>query len=177
MANYPQHRRGFSNDTSAPAAQQITDVQRLKGHSVTGGATPGTIKLCSDGDKIWGSIDYEDSGEIVIADMGEDIAFKNAGNAAISLGSRIVGATRTVNGTAVYGYVKPFTSAAAADGAATDPAAPTEAEIETTINAAVNAAVDAALKASGCVVDGGAATNTAGADVPADVRVAFNRCA
>ena len=177
MANYPQHRRGFDNDTSAPAAQQITKDDKWIGHSVTEGATPGTIKLCGDGDKVSGSIAYFDSGQIIINDMGEDVAFKNAGASAIPLGSRIVGATRTVDSVTVHGYVKAFTSAAAADGAAADAANPTEAEIEATINAAVNAAVDAALKAQGCVVDGGAATNTADEDVPADVKVAFNRCA
>ena len=97
MANYPQHRRGFENDTSdAPDKQQITKDDKWIGHSVTGGATPGTIKLCDDGDKVWGSIAYFDSDRIIIADMGEDIAFKNAGTAAIPIGSRIVGATRTI---------------------------------------------------------------------------------
>ena len=166
MANYPQHRRGFDNDTAAAAAQKITKDDKWIGHSVTGGSTAGTIKLCAAGDEVWGSIAYFDSGEIVINDMGEDIAFKNAGASAIALGSKIVGATRTVDSVVVYGYVKAFTSAA-------DAAGTTEAQIE----AAIDTAVDAALKARGTVVDGGAATNTAGEDVPADVKVAFNRCA
>ena len=105
--------------------------------------------------------------------MGEDIAFKNAGTTAIALGSKIVGATRTVGTVAVYGYVKAFASASAADAAGFT----RRNQIEAAIDAAVDTAVNAALKARGTVVDGGAATNTAGEDVSADVRVAFNRCA
>lgn len=171
MANYPQHRRGFSNDTSAPAAQQILDANKLKGHSVTGGATPDTIKLCDDGDKVWGSIQYEDSGEIVIADMGEDIAFKNAGAAAIPIDSQIVGATRMVNKVKTYGYVKAFASASALDTSNFG----TAAEQKAAIDSAVDAAVKAALKAKGTVVDGGG-TSKAGEDVSADVKAAFSRC-
>ena len=73
MANYPQHRRGFDIDSSAPAAQKVTIDDKWKGHSVTGGATPGTIKLAGDGDEVWGSIAYFDSGQPVITDMGEDV--------------------------------------------------------------------------------------------------------
>ena len=177
MAKYPQHRRGFDIDSAAAAAQKITIDDKWKGHSVTGGSTPDTLKLATTDDEVWGSIDYFDSGQVVIADMGEDIAFKNAGTAMIPIGSKIVGATRTVDTVTVHGYVKAFTSVAAADGAAVDAANPTEAEIEATINAAVDTVVNAALKAKGTVVDGGAATNTAGEDVPADVKVAFSRCA
>ena len=165
MANYPQHRRGFDNDTTAPAAQQIKKDDKWVGHAVTGGATPGTIKLAGNDDEVWGSIAYFDSGQIIINDMGEDVAFKNAGTTAIALGSKIVGATRAVDGTTTHGYVKAFAAAAAA-GANTG-------ERMTNLNAEINKA----LKAKGCVVDGGAATNTAGEDVPADVKVAFNRCA
>lgn len=171
MAKYPQHLRGFSNDTSAPAAQQISDADKLKNHSVTGGATPGTIKLCDEDDKVWGSIQYEDSGEIVIADMGEDIAFKNAGTAAIPIGSNIVGATRTVNKVKTYGYVKAFDSASALDTSSFG----TAAEQKAAIDSAVDAAVEAALKAKGTVVDGGG-TSKSGEDVSADVEVAFSRC-
>ena len=165
MANYPQHRRGFDIDSSAPAAQKVTIDDKWKGHSVTGGATPGTIKLAGDGDEVWGSIAYFDSGQPVITDMGEDVTFKNAGTAEIPTGSKIVGATRAVGGTTTYGYVKAFAAAAAA-GANTG-------ERMTNINAEINKA----LKAKGCVVDGGAKTNTADKDVPADVKVAFSRCA
>ena len=172
MANYPQHRRGFNNDTAAAAAQQIAKDDKWIGHSVTGGSTPDTIKLCGDGDEVWGSIAYFDSGEIVINDMGEDIAFKNAGTTAIALGSKIVGATRTVGTVAVYGYVKAFASASDAD--TTD--FTSKSERDAAIDAAVNAAINAALKAKGTVVDGGAAS-TASEDVSADVRVAFSRCA
>ena len=173
MANYPQHRRGFDNDTDAPAAQQITKDDKWIGHSVTLGSKPDTIKLCGDGDKVEGSIAYFDSGQIVIIDMGEDVPFKNAGTAAISLGSRIVGATRTVGSSKVHGYVQAFTSEAAV---AMDKSE-SNADINTAINNGVNAVLASALKARGSVVDGGAATNTAKQDVPADVKVAFNRCA
>lgn len=160
MAKYPQHRRGFDIDSTAAAAQKITIDDKWKGHSVTGGATPDTLKLATADDEVWGSIDYFDSGQVVIADMGEDIAFKNAGTTKIALGSKIVGATRTVDSVVVHGYVKAF---------AADLAGTSEAQIEAGINAA--------LKAKGTVVDGGAATNTATEDVPADVKVAFSRCA
>ena len=158
MAFYPQHRRGFDIDSTAPAEQKITIDDKWKGHSVTGGSTPGTIKLAGDGDKVWGSIGYFDSGQPVITDMGEDVAFKNAGTTAIPIGSKIIGATRTVDGTTVYGYVKAFDSAAGGDTASD-----------------TDAAIEAALKAKGTVVDGGG-TNTSGADVSADVKVAFSRC-
>ena len=179
MANYPQHRRGFDIDTTAAAAQKITIDSKWKGHSVTYGATLDTIKLAGDDDKIIGSIDYFDSGQVVIVDEGEDVAFKNAGTAAIPLGSRIVGSRRRVGGSQVYGYVKAFTPATAAEADTTDFAnkAERDAAINAAINAAVDATVSAALKARGSVVDGGAATNTTNEDVPADVRVAFNRCA
>lgn len=160
MPKYPQHRRGFDIDSVAAAAQKITIDDKWKGHAVTGGSTPDTLKLAGDGDEVWGSIEYFDSGQVVIADMGEDIAFKNAGTTAISIGSKIVGATRTVDTVTVNGYVKAFASDAADN---------TEANIE--------AAINASLKAKGTVVDGGASTNTAGEDVPADVKVAFSRCA
>ena len=178
MANYPQHRRGFENDTSASDKQQITKDDKWIGHSVTGGATPGTIKLCDDGDKVWGSIAYFDSDQIIIIDEGEDVPFKNAGIAAIPIGSRIVGATRTIGTTKVYGYIKAFTPATASDADASSFTSQTEQEaaIDTAVNAAVDAALTAALKATGCVVDGGD-TSTAKKDVPADVKVAFNRCA
>ena len=165
MPQYPQHRRGFDIDSAAVAAQKISVDDKWKGHSVTGGSTPDTVKLATTDDEIWGSIDYFDSGQVVVADMGEDIAFKNAGTTVIALGSKIVGATRTVDTVVIHGYVKAFASAA-------DAAGTTEAQIE----AAIDTAVDAALKAKGTVVDGGAATNTAGEDVPADVKVAFSRC-
>ena len=113
---------------------------------------PGTIKLCGVGDEVWGSINHFDSGQIVINDMGEDIAFKNAGTTAIALGSKIVGATRTVNSVVVYGYVKAFASAA-------DAAGTTEVQIE----AGIDAAIAAAIKARGTVVDGGG-TSTSGKD-------------
>ena len=179
MANYPQHRRGFDNDTDAPDKQQITKDDKWIGHSVTGGSKPGTIKLCDDGDKVWGSIAYFDSGQIIIIDEGEDVPFKNAGTAAIPIGSRIVGATRTIGTSKVYGYIKAFTPATAADADASSFTSQTEQEaaIDAAINAAVDAALTAALKATGCVVDGGAARSTAKKDVPADVKVAFNRCA
>ena len=164
MANYKQMRRGFDIDTAAPAAQRITIDDKWKGHAVTLGSVARTMKLAGDGDKIEGSIAYFDSGQPVIIFQSEDVPYKNAGTTAIPLGSRIVGATRTVDGTAVSGYVKAFTSAA-------DAAGTTEAQIE----AAIDTAVDAALKARGSVIDGGA-TSTAGADVPADVRVAFSSC-
>ena len=164
MANYKQMRRGFDIDTAAPAAQKITIDDKWKGHAVTLGSTARTMKLAGAGDKIEGSIAYFDSGQVVIIYQSEDVPYKNAGTTAIALGSRIVGATRTVDGTAVSGYVKAFTSAA-------DAAGTTEAQIE----AAIDTAVDAALKARGSVIDGGA-TSTAGADVPADVRVAFSSC-
>ena len=170
MSNYKQMRRGYDIDTAAPAAQKITIDDKWKGHSVTLGSKPRTMKLAGDGDKVEGSIAYFDSGQVVIVIQSEDVPFKNAGTTAIALGSRIVGATRTVDSTTVYGYVKPFTSAATADAADT-----TEAAIEAAIKAAVDTAVDAALKARGSVIDGGA-TSTAGADVPADVRVAFSSC-
>ena len=166
MAKYPQHRRGFDMDSAAAAAQKITIDDKWKGHSVTGGSTPGTLKLATDGDEVWGSIDYFDSGQVIIADMGEDVTFKNAGTTAIPIGSKIVGATRTVDTVTVHGYVKAFSSGA-------DASDTTETEIE----AAIDAVVNAALKAKGTVVDGGAATNTSGEDVPADVKVAFSRCA
>lgn len=179
MANYPQHRRGFDIDTSASANRKITVDDKWKGHSVTYGATPDTVKLAGTNDEVIGSIDYFDSGQVVIVDEGEDVAFKNAGTTAIPTGSKIVGATRTINGSAVAGYVKAFTPATAADADTTTftNKAERDAAINAAINAAVNAAVTAALKAKGNVVDGGAATNTSGADVPADVRVAFTRCA
>ena len=164
MANYKQMRRGYDIDTAAPAAQKITIDDKWKGHAVTLGSTARTMKLAGDGDKIEGSIAYFDSGQVVIIYQSEDVPYKNAGTTAIALGSRIVGATRTVDGTAVSGYVKAFTSAA-------DAAGTTEAQIE----AAIDTAVNAALKARGSVIDGGA-TSTAGADVPADVRVAFSSC-
>ena len=164
MANYKQMRRGFDIDTAAPAAQKITIDDKWKGHAVTLGSTARTMKLAGAGDKIEGSIAYFDSGQVVIIYQSEDVPYKNAGTTAIALGSRIVGATRTVDGTAVSGYVKAFTSAA-------DAAGTTEAQIE----AAIDTAVNAALKARGSVIDGGA-TSTAGADVPADVRVAFSSC-
>lgn len=178
MSNYPQHRRGFDNDTDAPDKQQITKDDKWIGHSVTGGSKSGTIKLCDDGDKVWGSIAYFDSGQIIIADMGEDVAFKNAGTAAIPLGSRIVGATRTIGTTKVYGYIKEFTPATDSDADASSFTNQTEREaaIDAAVNAAVDAVLTAALKATGCVVDGGG-TSTAKKDVPADVKVAFNRCA
>lgn len=160
MAKYPQHRRGFDIDSAAAAAQKITIDDKWKGHAVTGGATPDTVKLAGDGDEVWGSIAYFDSGQPVVTDMGEDVAFKNAGTTAIPIGSKIIGATRTVGGATVHGYIKAF---------AADAADNTEANIETAINTA--------LKAKGTVVDGGAATNTAGEDVSADVEVAFSRCA
>ena len=159
MPQYPQHRRGFDIDSAAAAAQKISIDDKWKGHSVTGGATPDTVKLATTDDEVWGSIDYFDSGQVIIADMGEDIAFKNAGTTTIALGSKIVGATRTVDSVVVHGYVKAFAS---------DLAGASEAQIEAGINAA--------LKAKGTVVDGGAATNTAGEDVSADVKVAFSRC-
>ena len=178
MANYPQHRRGFDNDTDAPDKQQITKDDKWIGHSVTGGSKPGTIKLCDDGDKVWGSIAYFDSGQIIIIDEGEDVPYKNAGTAAIPLGSRIVGATRTIGTSKVYGYIKAFTPATDSD--ADTSTFTSETERNTAIDAAVNAAVDvaltAALKATGCVVDGGG-TSTAKKDAPADVKVAFSRCA
>ena len=172
MANYPQHRRGFDNDTDAPDKQQITKDDKWIGHSVTGGSKPGTIKLCDDGDKVWGSIAYFDSDQIVINDMGEDVAFKNAGTAAIPINSRIVGATRTIGTSKVYGYIKAFTADSEAD--TTD--FTSKAERDAAIDAAVEAALTAALKATGCVVDGGG-TSTAKKDVSPDVKVAFNRCA
>ena len=164
MANYKQMRRGYDIDTAAPAAQKITIDDKWKGHAVTLGSTARTMKLAGDGDKIEGSILYFDSGQPVINIQSEDVSFKNAGTTAIALGSRIVGATRTVDGTVISGYVKAFTSAA-------DAAGTTEAQIE----AAIDTVVDAALKARGSVIDGGA-TSTADADVPADVRVAFSSC-
>ena len=178
MANYPQHRRGFDIDSTAAAAQKITVDDKWKGHSVTYGATPDTLKLAGDNDKVVGSIDYFDSGQVVIVDEGEDVAFKNAGNSAIPLGSRIVGATRQVGGSQVYGYVKAFTPATAAETDTTTftNKAERDAAINAAINAAVDATVNAALKARGSVADGGG-THTANADVPADVKVAFNRCA
>ena len=167
MAMYPQHRRGFENDTDAPTAQQIkTADDKWKGHAVTGGSTPDTIKLAGDGDEVWGSIAYFDSGEIVITDEGEDVPFKNSGTAKIAIGSKIVGATRTVDSETVYGYVKAFDSAADASDNA-----------EANVESAIDTAITAALKAKGTVVDGGADTNTVDEDVPADVKVAFSRCA
>ena len=171
MANYKQMRRGFDIDTAAPAAQRITIDDKWKGHAVTLGSTARTMKLAGDGDKIEGSIAYFDSGQPVIIFQSEDVPYKNAGTSAIALGSRIVGATRTVDSVTVYGYVKAFTSASDAD--TTD--FTSKAERDAAIDAAVNAAVNAALKARGSVIDGGA-TSTAGADVPADVRVAFSSC-
>ena len=170
MANYKQMRRGFDIDTAAPAAQRITIDDKWKGHAVTLGSKPRTMKLAGDGDKIEGSIAYFDSGQVVIIYQSEDVPYKNAGTTVIALGSRIVGATRQVDSTTVYGYVKAFTAASAADAADT-----TEAAIEAAINAAVDTAVNAALKARGSVIDGGA-VSTADADVPADVRVAFSSC-
>ena len=170
MANYKQMRRGFDIDTAAPAAQRITIDDKWKGHSVTLGSNARTMKLAGDGDKIEGSIAYFDSGQVVIIYQSEDVPYKNAGTTAIALGSRIVGATRQVDSTTVYGYVKAFTAASAADTADA-----TETAIEAAINTAINTVVDAALKARGSVIDGGA-TSTADADVPADVRVAFSSC-
>ena len=172
MANYKQMRRGFDIDAAAPAAQRITIDDKWKGHAVTLGSVARTMKLAGDGDKIEGSIAYFDSGQVVIIYQSEDVPYKNAGTTAIALGSRIVGATRTVDGTAVSGYVKAFTSAADADTTDFTSKAERHAAIDT---AAIDTAVDAALKARGSVIDGGA-TSTAGADVPADVRVAFSSC-
>ena len=160
MAFYPQHRRGFDIDNTAPAAQKITDDDKWKGHSVTYGATPDTAKFAGDGDEVIGSYAYFDSGQVVVTDEGEDVPFKNAGTTAIPIGSKIVGAVRQVDGSNVSGYVKAFASDAADN---------TEANIE--------AAINASLKAKGTVVDGGATTNTANEDVSADVKVAFSRCA
>ena len=159
MAKYPQHRRGFDIDSTAAAAQKITIDDKWKGHSVTGGATPDTVKLAGDGDEVWGSIAYFDSGQVVVTDMGEDVTFKNAGTAAIPIGSKIVGAVRQVDSANVSGYVKAFDSAAGGD---------TASDTDT--------AIEAALKAKGTVVNGGE-TNTANEDVSADVEVAFSRCA
>ena len=171
MANYKQMRRGFDIDAAAPTGQRITIDNKWKGHSVTLGSTARTMKLAGDGDKIEGSIAYFDSGQPVIIYQSEDVPYKNAGTTAIALGSRIVGATRTVDSVTVYGYVKAFTSASASDTTVFT----SQAEQEAAIDAAVDAAVNASLNARGSVIDGGA-TSTADADVPADVRVAFSSC-
>ena len=171
MANYKQMRRGFDIDTAAPAAQRITIDNKWKGHAVTLGSKARTMKLAGDGDKIEGSIAYFDSGQVVIIYQSEDVPYKKTGTTAIALGSRIVGATRQVDSVTVYGYVKAFTSASAAD--TTDFS--TQVERDAAINTAIDTAIDAALKARGSVIDGGA-VSTADADVPADVRVAFSSC-
>ena len=160
MPQYPKHRRGFDIDSAAAVAQRITIDDKWKGHAVTGGATPDTVKLAGDGDEVWGSIEYFDSGQVVVADMGEDITFKNAGTTALAIGDKIVGAVRQVSGANVSGYVKAFPNPLSA--------APSQSN--------VNAAFTAALKAKGTVVDGGS-TSTSNQDVSADVKVAFSRCA
>ena len=82
MAFYPQHRRGFDIDSAAAAAQKITVDNKWKNHAVTYGATPGTTKLATTDDEVIGSIAFFDSGQVVITDIGEDVAFKNSGTTA-----------------------------------------------------------------------------------------------
>lgn len=111
-----------------------------------------------------GSIEAFDGGQVVVIVESEEVPFKNAGTTAITVGARIVGATRVIETgkTAERGYVKAFTSDVDAAG-----------NTETQIEAAIDAAVNAAVKARGTVRNGGAA-NTANGDVPADVKVAMS---
>ena len=117
-----------------------------------------TVKLAGDDAEIKGSIEGFDGGQVKIIVDSEDVPFKNAGTTAITVNSRIVGATRVIetDGTAQRGYVKAF-SAGAADS---------EANIKIAINAAI--------KARGIVINGGGA-HAANADAPADVKVSLSR--
>ena len=98
-----------------------------------------TVKLAGAGDVVIGSIVGVSYGKLQIAVSGWDVRFIQSGTTALALGARIVGATVTIGGNAIPGFV-------AAVGGASDP--PTQAE------------ANAILAGRGAVLHGGDVSGT-----------------
>ena len=156
MAHYMRYEEGFEFVKTGTQAIDPDDNDMLY-RSVTMSSTKDTLELADAGDEIVGSITgfSRDQKQVRIGIESHGLQFRNSGATAIAVGSKIVGATRTVVSTVQYGYVAAFGSDAAGN---------TEANIEAAINAAV--------KAKGIVRDGGG-VYAADAEAKGDVIVQF----
>lgn len=156
MAHYAREEDSF--EFVKTGNQQIKAEDDYLNLAVTMSSTKDTVELADADDEIKGSITgfSRDKKQVRIAFRSRGLKFKNSGTAAIAVGSKIVGATRTVSGDTKYGYVKAFASA-----------------VNSTINKAnVDIAIDAAIKAKGTVRDGGS-ISMSNEDSSADVIVSF----
>lgn len=156
MPSYPNRFIKGDPDASATGSAKID----LKTPRIYSSVTlyAGGFRYAGADEVVHGSLYGVSGGHLQICAQGQDIKFRNAGNIAIVLNSKIVGATRVVSssGDAQNGYVKAFASDS--DGATL---------------ANINSAINELAKARGLVVNGGGA-NTADTESNSDVEVAMS---